>query len=124
MPELEPPWRRATTTRKAQRSERQGAKLDGGHVTPMSGAGRKKGDYHANGYLVEDKYTEHRGGSPAVSFRVTAEMIQKTIREALAAGMLPMWRITIPGCPKLRIMREEDYLYLEAQAADANPDRA
>ena len=81
----------------------------------MSGAGRKKGDYHANGYLVEDKFTEFYRGKPANSFRITTDMIRKTVNEALAARCLPMWRITLPGF-KLRVMREEDYLYLQARA--------
>jgi hypothetical protein len=92
------------------RSEREGAKLDGGRVTPMSGAGRQKGDYHANGYLIEDKYTDKE------SFSITLKMLAKTTSEAFAARMLPQWRITMPGV-KLRVYREEDALYLEALAA-------
>lgn len=84
----------------------------------MSGAGRLKGDYRANGWLVEDKLTEIRGGQPAKSFSLTATVIEKTIREAAEARLLPMWRITLPG-HKLRVMREEDYLYLQAQADNA-----
>lgn len=76
----------------------------------MSGAGRKKGDYHANGYLVEDKFTD------ADSYRIEGKVLRKTEGEALAAGMLPQWRITLPG-HKLRVLREEDYLYLEALAS-------
>ena len=110
----ETPWKKATTTRTARRSEREGAKADGGRVTPMSGAGRQKGDYRANGWLVEDKVTETRCGQPAKSFSITAFTIEKTIREAADARLLPMWRITLPG-HKLRVMREEDYLYLQAQ---------
>lgn len=106
----DPPFKRATSKQKSMRSERQGAKLDGGHTTPMSGAGKKKGDYHANGYLVEDKDTAHD------SYRIEKSVILKTVGEALSAGMLPMWRISMPGL-KLRVLREDDYLYLEAQAA-------
>ena len=112
MPEdVQPPWKRATQKRRSQRSERQGAKLDGGFTTAMSGAGRKKGDYHANGYLVEDKYTD------ADSFRIEKAMLAKTEKEALNAGMLPQWRISLPGY-RLRVYREEDALWLEARAND------
>lgn len=78
----------------------------------MSGAGRKKGDYHANGYVVEDKITD------AQSFTITQKMLDKTCKEAVATppGMLPQWRITMSNY-RLRILREEDYLYLEALAA-------
>lgn len=115
MPQVpDPPFKRATSKQKSMRSERQGAKLDGGHTTPMSGAGKKKGDYHANGYLIEDKITMHD------SFRVEGSVLAKTEKEALEAGMLPQWRITLPG-HKLRILREDDYIYLEALA---NANRA
>lgn len=110
VPEVDPPWKRATQKRRSQCSERQGAKLDGGFTTAMSGAGWKKGDYHANGYLVEDKFTD------ADSFRVEKKVLAKTEAEALASGKLPQWRISLPGF-RLRVLREEDYLYLEALAA-------
>ena len=75
----------------------------------MSGAGKKKGDYHANGYLVEDKDTAHD------SYRIEKSTILKTTGEAHSAGMLPMWRISMPGV-KLRVLLEDDYIYLEALA--------
>lgn len=111
MTQIDPPWKRATQKQRSMRSERTGAKLDGGHPTPMSGAGKKKGDYHANGYLVEDKYTD------ADSYRIEKKVLDKTVQQAQAAGMLPQWRITLPG-HTLRVLEEADYLYLEAKAAN------
>ena len=107
----DPPWKRATQKRRSQRSERQGAKTDGGRTVAMSGAGREKGDYRANGWRIEDKYTD------AKSFSLKAEDFAKIEREALMTppGLLPQMRITMPG-HKLRVLREQDYLYLEALA--------
>lgn len=106
------PWGRVTQKRRSARSEAQGAKLDGGRVMPNSGAGKYKGDYRANGAMIDDKFTDAR------SYRITLDGRQgflAHIQNAILAGLLPEWRITLPGL-KLRIMREEDYLYLRAKA--------
>lgn len=111
----ETPWKQATQKRKSMRSEDEAAKLSGGHRVAMSGGGRQKGDVVTATWLIEDKFTEMHGGKPAVSFRITLDMLRKTCLEALSSGRLPQWRITLPGF-RLRVLREEDYLYLQAQA--------
>lgn len=119
MPEQTPklPWEIAKQKRRSQRSEQQGAKLDGGRTVAMSGAGREKGDYRANGYRVEDKFTD------AASFSITDAMLDKIIYEAMHTppGLLPMLRVTTKK-HKVRVLREEDYLYLEARAARGAED--
>lgn len=107
------PWKRAQRQQRARRSEEQAAKLGGGKRQPASGSRWfAKGDVRANGFLLEDKFTD------AESFSITKTMILKTIKEALQTppGLLPSWRISIKGCPRLRLYREEDALYLEAKA--------
>lgn len=108
----EPPWKRATSKRKSLRSERQAAKLDNGKVQPMSGAGRKKGDVLTSMWLIEDKITEAR------SFTVTVAMLDKIEAEAVNTppSKLPQLRLTLPG-HRWRMLREEDYLYLQSLAA-------
>jgi len=110
------PWERATAARRAKRSETQAAASDGGRRVPASGALRgNKGDVRTLDYLIEDKFTD------AESFTIKLSMLRKTVQEALQMhGRLPMWRITIRG-ERFRLMREDDYLYLKAQA-DANFD--
>lgn len=105
----DPPWKRATKVQRSRRSETQGAKLEGGRRVPMSGGGRQKGDIRSGIWLIEDKYTD------AESYRIDKKVLDKTSAEALNAGELPQWRITLPGY-KLRVLREEDYLYLQALA--------
>lgn len=108
----ETPWQRVTQKRRSMRSEAQGAKLDGGRTTANSGAGKYKGDYRANGAMIDDKFTDAR------SYRITLDGQQgflAHIQHAIMGHASPEWRITLPGL-KLRIMREEDYLYLRAKA--------
>lgn len=115
---VDTPWTRATQKRRSQRSERQGAKLDGGHTTANSGAGRFKGDYRANGAMIDDKFTDAR------SFTIKLDGDQgflAHIRNAIMGRSLPEWRITLPGL-KLRVLREEDYLYLRAKAERGDED--
>lgn len=112
------PWTRATQKRRSMRSEREGAKLDGGQTTANSGAGRFKGDYRANGAMIDDKYTDAR------SFSIKLDGDQgflAHIKNAVMGRALPEWRITLPGL-KLRVLREEDYLYLRAKADSGDED--
>lgn len=98
-------------------SERQAARLDGGVTQPASGAlpGRK-GDIRTEDWLIEDKFTD------AHSFTITEKLLDKIIRDALVMhGRLPMLRITMPRY-KLRVLREEDYLYLKAMADGSATD--
>lgn len=118
MPEVpETPWARArATSRRARRSEMQGAKLEGGQRVPMSGAGRQKGDIRTGMFLIDDKYTD------AESFTITRKMLDKVNAEAMGEHRLFQLRITMPGY-KLRVINEDDYLYLQALAArDAHTD--
>ena len=107
----ETPWERATAVRRSRRSEDALARSDGGRRQPASGALRgQKGDVRTLDYIIEDKFTD------AESYTIKLSMLRKTIQEALAMhGRLPMWRITIRG-EKFRLMREDDYLFLKAQA--------
>lgn len=108
------PWERSSASRRARKSETQGAKLQGGQRQPGSGAFRgRPGDIRDEDWLIEDKFTD------ADSFIIKRSMLDKTIREALSDhGRLAQWRITMPGY-KLRLIREEDYLYLKAKADGA-----
>lgn len=108
----ETPWKRATIKRRSQRSERQAAKLEGGRVVPMSGAGRQKGDVRTEMWLIEDKTTDKD------SFTITRKILDKIEHEAMSTspGRLPQLRVTMPG-HRWRMIREEDYLYLVASAA-------
>jgi hypothetical protein len=108
------PWERARAGQRARRSETQGAKLQGGQRQPASGALRgRPGDIRDEDWLIEDKYTD------ADSFTITTKLIDKIMQEALQShGRLAMLRITLPRY-KLRVMREDDYLYLKARAEAA-----
>lgn len=121
MPEpADTPWKRATAHQRALRSERQGAAQEGGRVQPNSGSlpGRK-GDYMANGFLVDDKVTDKR------SWRLTLDGPQGLsahITNAVRQRRLPSWRLNIAGI-RFRLMRDEDFLYLIAnQRTDFSPD--
>lgn len=108
------PWERASQTRRSRRSEDQGAKLENGRRVARSGAGREKGDIRANGFRIEDKFTD------SASYTITVETLRKITREALQTppGLLPQMRITFAKHgQKWRMLREEDYMYLVAQAA-------
>jgi hypothetical protein len=110
------PWKRATQQRRAMRSEQQAAKQEGGKRQPASGSlrnSRLKGDVRANGFLIDDKFTDKK------SFSVTMTDWQKLTQEAFALSLLPSQRVTLPGV-KLRVFREEDALYLIAKAALGN----
>lgn len=112
---LEPPWKRAAVGRRARQSEEAAAKSDGGTRVPASGSKwYAKGDVRANGFLIEDKFTD------AARFTITREMLLKSISEALQTppGMRPQWRITIPGVPKVRLILEDDYLALIAKTVE------
>ena len=105
------PWNRAKVGRRARRSEEEAAKLEGGRRVSRSGGGREKGDVRLNGFRLEDKFTD------AESYTLTRKTLDKITREALHTppGLLPQLRITMPGY-KLRVLREEDYLYIIAKA--------
>ncbi len=101
------PWQRAQAGRRAARSERAGARLDGGQTQPASGSKwQAPGDYRTATFLVEDKTTDAR------SYTITADVLDKINRQAmLAHGRLPQLRISMPG-HVVRVIREEDWLAL------------
>lgn len=108
------PWRQAAVGRRANRSERELAKTDGGRRQPASGSKwYAKGDVRANGFLIDDKITDDE------SYRLSAKTINKAVAEALQTppGLRPQLRITMKGAPKVRVLLEDDYLYLEARAS-------
>lgn len=109
------PWDRAKVGRRARRSEEQAAKLEGGRRVSGSGNRREKGDVRLNGWRIEDKFTD------AESFTIKGSELDKIVYEALMTppGLLPQLRITMPR-HKLRVLREEDYLYLAAKAGYAD----
>lgn len=111
--ERKTPWERAKVGRRARKSEEQGAKISGGRRVSGSGNRREKGDIRTNGFRIEDKFTD------ASSYTIQKSELEKITHEALMTppGLLPQMRITMPGF-KLRVLREQDYLYLEALAAE------
>lgn len=71
--------------RRSSKQERELAKRIGGRTTPMSGAGRTKGDVMIpNVVRIEAKTTQ------AGSFRVTREMIDKIAAASLASDEIPV----------------------------------
>lgn len=111
----EPPWSRAAVGRRARQSEEATAKSDGGSRMPASGSKwYAKGDVRANGFLIDDKFTDSE------SFTITRKMIEKATSEALQTppGLRPQLRISIKGLPRLRLLTEDDYLFLIAKAGD------
>ena len=109
----QPPWKRAAVGRRAKQSEEATAKSDGGQGQPASGSKwYAKGDVRANGFLIDDKFTD------SDSFRITRPMVEKGMVEALQTppGLRAQWRISIPGIPRLRVLLEDDYLFLVAKA--------
>jgi hypothetical protein len=105
--EITLPWRAKSTTARARRSETKGAKNEGGRVTPMSGAGRQKGDYTTAAFRTEDKYTD------AASYTLKRSVLDKIEREALHTPpcLMPKLRVTIQG-KTYWVIREEDGLAL------------
>jgi hypothetical protein len=115
------PWSRVQQGRRARKSEQQAAREQGGRRQPASGSKWfAKGDLRANGFLIDDKFTDD------ASFRITRDMWRKIEREAASTppGLRPSLRISIPGIPKLRVVLEDDLLYYLSQleSADAHPD--
>lgn len=109
------PWRKRSTTRRAQRSERQAAKNEkAGKTTPMSGAGRQKGDVVSNGWRTEDKTTD------AKSFLLKLADLLKIERHALGQPprRMPKMRVTIQD-RTYWVIREEDALALGLGDLDA-----
>lgn len=109
------PWQRIQQGRRARKSEEAAAKTLGGRRQPASGSKwYAKGDLRANGFLIDDKYTDDK------SFRITVEMWRKIESEAgqTPPGLRPSLRISLPGLPKLRVVLEDDLMYLMAQAED------
>jgi hypothetical protein len=109
------PFKRAQVGRRARKSEEKAAKQEGGRRVPGSGSRpqhRAKGDIRANGFLIQDKFTD------AKSFRLTDEDLSQIEAQAFAQGVLPSMRITTAG-HRIRTFREEDALYLIAQAQGA-----
>lgn len=76
----------------------------------MSGAGRIKGDFQTDRWLVEDRTTE------AASYRVEQSTLVRTLRQAVTSRRLPQWRVTInegrSGELTVRLLMEKDYLAL------------
>jgi hypothetical protein len=106
------PFKRATDQRKSVISEKAGAKLDGGRRVTGSGNKREKGDFRNDVWRIEDKFTDKK------SFSLTVADLDKICREALMTppGLLPQMRISLPG-HTVRVIREQDYLWLVAEAA-------
>ena len=112
MPEPPPtPWQRISRQRKSVNSEKLAANLEGGRRVAGSGNKREKGDVRNETWRIEDKYTDD------ASFRITLEDWEKICRHALMTppGLLPQMRITIQN-HTLRVVREEDWLWLCAKA--------
>lgn len=111
MTDVPTPWERANVSKRARRSENDAAKLSGGRRVSGSGNRREKGDIRAGIWRIEDKFTD------AESFRLEKAVFDKITAEALHTppGCLPQMRITMPGL-KLRVLREEDFLWLMAAA--------
>jgi hypothetical protein len=121
----ETPWKRIQQGRRARKSEEQAAREQGGRRQPASGAKWfAKGDLRANGFLIEDKFTEVRNGEPAKSFTITVDMWRKIEREAASTppGLRPSLRLSMPGIPKLRVVLEDDLLYYLSQLESADAD--
>lgn len=110
MSQSDSPFKRASTSKRARQSENRAAQLEGGRRVSMSGAGREKGDIKAGLFLIEDKYTDNE------SFSITTKLLKKIAIEAMSEHRLWQLRITLPGY-KLRVLKEEDYLYLQAQVS-------
>lgn len=107
------PWKRAQRQQRARRSEEQAAKAEGGKRQPASGSRWfAKGDVRANGFLLDDKFTDD------ASFSLTAYDWRKITAEALQTppGLMPRMRISIKGAPRLSVIRDEDLLYILARA--------
>jgi hypothetical protein len=105
------PWQRASSSRKGRRNEQEAAKISGGRAVSGSGSGRIKGDVRTGQWCISNKFTE------AHSFRITEDDLDKMTADALRTppGLLPQMRVEMPRY-RLRILREDDYLMLEAQA--------
>jgi hypothetical protein len=109
------PWRQAASGRRARKSEEQAARDEGGRRQPSSGSKWfAKGDVRANGFLIEDRLTDN------ASYSITAKEWLKITQSALQTppGLRPQMRLTIAGLPRLRVMTEDDYLYMVAQIGD------
>lgn len=118
MADLPPtPWNRVQQGRRALKSEQAGAKKLSGRRQPGSGNNWfAKGDLRANGFLIDDKYTDEK------SYRLTAETWQKITRESAQTppGLRPSLRIHIAGLPVLRVLLEDDLMYLMAENDNSN----
>jgi hypothetical protein len=68
----------------------------------------------ANGFLIDDKT---RTEEKRKSFTITEAMWEKILSEAFRTppGLLPALRILV-GTHRLRVVREQDFLYLESRA--------
>jgi hypothetical protein len=109
------PWERARAGRRAKHSEQQGARIGGGRRVPGSGnRWNAKGDIRENGVLIDDKFTD------ADSFTITGDMLKKITVEATQTppGLMPQLRIRLGTGPTWRLVREDDYLYFEAQRGE------
>jgi hypothetical protein len=63
----------------------------------------------ANGYLIDDKFTDKH------SFTITVKMWRKIEAEAARTGVRPRLRVSIAGLPKLCVMLEDDHIYEQGQ---------
>ena len=97
--------------RKTQRNEARVAKDHGGMRTPRSGAGHIKGDGRVKGkYRIENKETDN------LSYRFHIDEWASLTSEALKAGEVPIFHITITDRlgrrHELAVMRYQDHLGL------------
>lgn len=111
------PWQRISVQKKSVISENKAAKSEGGRRVTGSGNKREKGDVRNSTWRIEDKFTDKE------SFSLKVSDWKKICHEAFHTppGLLPQMRITFGG-HIVRVLREEDYLWLCANA-QANFDR-
>lgn len=107
----ETPWQRASSSKKGRQNEKKAAKISNGRAVSGSGSGRVKGDVRTGMWCISNKFTEAR------SFRITEDDLDKMVADAIRTppGLLPQMRVEMPHY-RLRILREDDYLQLEARA--------
>jgi hypothetical protein len=100
----DPPFKVKSASVRGRRDERVGAKIDGGYVVPMSGGGRRKGDYQGPTFKVENKTTD------AESFTLKLDTLLKAEREAHLTPPVsaPMLRISLGKGTRRRTYRLVD----------------
>lgn len=87
--------------RRSPKQEKELAKRVGGHIVPMSGAGRRKGDvYKTNVVRIEAKTTSNK------SFSITRAMVEKITIAARGMGETPCLVVEfldVNGKPEMEI---------------------